>query len=81
MRILSSLLALATVLSASVAMAAPLSNGLEPSERPPTLVDRLFPETPIEGEGWRGLLAIMLMNHDLDARRPVLRTERDAEPR
>ncbi len=81
MRFLPSIVVLATLLFASVATAAPQSGEVELTERPPTLVDRLFPETPIEGEGWRGLLAIMLMNHDLDARRPVLRTERDAEPR
>ncbi|ATE66627.1 hypothetical protein [Rhizorhabdus dicambivorans] len=34
-----------------------------PSERAAS-VDRLFPELEIEGDGWRGLLPIMLMNRD-----------------
>jgi hypothetical protein len=32
-----------------------------PVEKAPP-VDRLYPELAIEGEGWRGLLPIMLMN-------------------
>ncbi len=30
--------------------------------------ERLYPEMEIEGEGWRGLLPIMLMNADLSSR-------------
>jgi hypothetical protein len=32
-----------------------------PAETAPA-VDRIYPELAIEGEGWRGLLPIMLMN-------------------
>lgn len=32
-----------------------------PAEKAPA-VDRIYPELAIEGEGWRGLLPIMLMN-------------------
>lgn len=34
-----------------------------PAERIAT-VERLYPELDVEGEGWRGLLPIMLMNAD-----------------
>jgi hypothetical protein len=34
-----------------------------PAERV-AAVDRLYPELDVEGEGWRGLLPIMLMNAD-----------------
>ncbi len=30
--------------------------------------ERLYPEMEIEGEGWRGLLPIMLMNTELSSR-------------
>lgn len=39
-----------------------------PAERPPS-IDRLYPELSIEGEGWRGLLPIMLMNVEQTVRR------------
>ncbi len=38
-----------------------------PAEAAPT-VDRIYPELAIEGEGWRGLLPIMLMNVQQAAR-------------
>jgi len=39
-----------------------------PAEKQPT-IDRLYPELTIEGEGWRGLLPIMLMNVEQTVRR------------
>jgi len=39
-----------------------------PAEAQP-MVDRLYPEMSIEGEGWRGLLPIMLMNVEQTVRR------------
>lgn len=38
-----------------------------PAEKAPA-VDRIYPELAIEGEGWRGLLPIMLMNVEQAAR-------------
>jgi len=38
-----------------------------PAERVPA-VDRIYPELAIEGDGWRGLLPIMLMNVSQSAR-------------
>ena len=79
MRFISSLIIVAASLPASVAIAAPPSDQLVAGDRQPALVDRLFPETEIEGEGWRGLLKIMLMNQDLEVRRRVMRSERDPD--
>ena len=75
MRSIPSLLALATLLSAAVASASPLGGRPLPVDARPTLADRLFPETRIEGEGWRGLLPIYLMNNEPDVRRPMVRAK------
>ena len=50
-----------------------------PVERRATL-ERVFPETNIEGEGWRGLLPIMLLNADQDARSQSAGGERSRPP-
>ena len=81
MRFSPSYLALAALLSASVATAAPLSRGPVPADRQPTLVYQLFPETEIEGEGWRGLLPVMLMNHDAQALRLIAPRKRETATR
>lgn len=75
MRFISSFIALATLLSAAGASASPRGDRPLPVEAQPTLVDRLFPETRIEGEGWRGLLPIYLMNSMPDARQPLVRAK------
>lgn len=78
MRFSPSLFIAAAMLSASVANATPLSDRPLPVDREPTLADRLFPETDIEGEGWRGLLPVMLMNHDAEALRLIAPRKREA---
>ena len=75
MRFFPSFIALATLLTAAVAPASPPGDRPLPVEAQPTLVDRLFPETRIEGEGWRGLLPIYLMNSMPDARQPLVRAK------
>jgi hypothetical protein len=50
-----------------------------PSERVAS-VDRLYPELEIEGEGWRGLLPIMLMNADAGAQPRSAGTDTDRAP-
>ncbi|KQX17824.1 MULTISPECIES: hypothetical protein [unclassified Sphingomonas] len=47
-------------LAAQPALAVPGQPRLPVEKSPP--VDRIYPELAIEGEGWRGLLPIMLMN-------------------
>lgn len=76
MRIIPNLCALAILLTAIAAPAATVGDRPESLPVKTTLADRLFPETAIEGEGWRDLLPIMLFNFHLDAQRPVQRTER-----
>ncbi len=76
MRNLPKLLALAAMLTASAAPAATRTDRPLPRAPSTAQVDRLFPGTSIEGEGWQGLLPIMLFNLQLEAQRPVLRSER-----
>lgn len=75
MRLFPSFIALATLLTAAVASASPPGDRPLTVEPQPTLVDRLFPETRIEGEGWRGLLPIYLMNTLPDVRQPLVRAK------
>lgn len=42
----------------------------------PDSIDRLFPEIMAEGDGWRGLLPVMLLNAQEAARRPAIRPDR-----
>lgn len=53
-------------LAATPALAVPGQPQLPAEKAPP--VDRIYPELAIEGEGWRGLLPIMLMNVEQAAR-------------
>ncbi len=75
MRYTPSFLAMALLLSATTAPAAPLGERPLPAEPRPTLTERLFPETEIEGEGWRGLLPIFRMNHETDVPRSLVRAK------
>lgn len=52
--------------TASPALA--VSDRIEAPVERQAMVERLYPETDIEGEGWRGLLPIMLLNANLAAR-------------
>ena len=72
------LLASLLVLSAQPALAA-IEQPRLPAEREAS-VDRLYPELSIEGEGWRGLLPIMLMNVDRAARPQSAGTDRPDIP-
>ncbi|MBO9377831.1 hypothetical protein GG804_13735 [Sphingomonas histidinilytica] len=54
------------LLAAQPALAA-RGQAVLPAEKAPP-VARLYPEMEIEGEGWRGLLPIMLMNVEQAAR-------------
>lgn len=60
-----SLLAALLILSATPAFAVSERPHL-PAEKPP-VTDKLYPELDVQGDGWRGLLPIMLMNADADA--------------
>lgn len=59
------------LLSSLLLIAAPalaVTTSVDPTARPqPAAAERLYPEMEIEGEGWRGLLPIMLMNADLSS--------------
>ncbi len=82
MRFPSALLMLALLLPGGVAEATPQSSPLLPAEPQPPLVNRLFPDTSFDGESWRALLPIMLMNHEPDVlRRVVGGKNRDAAER
>ena len=60
------LVAALLLLAAEPALAARGQTVLPAEKAPP--VARLYPEMEIEGEGWRGLLPIMLMNVEQAAR-------------
>lgn len=73
-------LAVLLMLPASPALAIGVQPRL-PAEKAP-VTDRLYPELDVQGDGWRGLLPIMLMNKDNgihpqsaggDARQPIAR--------
>lgn len=61
------ILLLPLLLAAAPALAVTMP--VDPTARPQAAAaERLYPEMEIEGEGWRGLLPIMLMNADLSSR-------------
>lgn len=58
---------LSLLLAAAPALA--VTTPVDPTARPQAAAaERLYPEMEIEGEGWRGLLPIMLMNAELSSR-------------
>lgn len=69
-----------------VVLTAGAATAARPADRPALPADRLppvyllFPETSIEGEGWRGLLPIMLFNLAPQAGPISTRTERGQAP-
>ncbi len=64
---LRSIVLLPLLLAAAPALAVTIS--VDPTAQPQAAAaERLYPEMEIEGEGWRGLLPIMLMNADLSSR-------------
>ncbi len=75
MRYISLPLALVALLSAAIAPASPRAEHPVPAERAPTLLDRVYPETEFEGEGWRRLLPILLMNNEADDQLPLVRAK------
>jgi hypothetical protein len=80
MRISMTPLLLAALLTATAAPAAGHGDRPAPLADRVAAVDRLFPETAIEGEGWRGLLPIMLFNLDPGLRIPSVQSERGEAP-
>ncbi|MGC6330648.1 hypothetical protein [Rhizorhabdus sp. FW153] len=64
---LRSIVLLPLLLAAAPALA--VTTSVDPTAQPQAAAaERLYPEMEIEGEGWRGLLPIMLMNADLSSR-------------
>jgi len=64
---LRSIVLLPLLLAAAPALA--VTTPVDLTARPQAAAaERLYPEMEIEGEGWRGLLPIMLMNADLSSR-------------
>jgi len=73
-----SLVAALLILSATPALAVSERPRL-PAERPP-VTDKLYPELDVQGDGWRGLLPIIMMNAEAAAQPRSAGADTDAAP-